>query len=40
MKRLGKKPEDFFLTRKMTVEKFSRILDWGKAFTIFGTPVY
>ncbi|MBK9140053.1 MAG: adenosyl-hopene transferase HpnH [Verrucomicrobia bacterium] len=40
MKRLGKRPEDFFLTRKMTVEKFSRILDWGKAFTIFGTPVY
>lgn len=40
MKRLGKKPEDFFLTRQMTVEKFARILDWGKAFTIFGTPVY
>jgi MoaA/NifB/PqqE/SkfB family radical SAM enzyme len=38
--RLGKKPEDFFLTRKMTIEKFSRIEDWGKAFTIFGTPVY
>jgi MoaA/NifB/PqqE/SkfB family radical SAM enzyme len=40
MKRLGRKPEDFFLTRKMTVEKFARILDWGKMFTIFGTPVY
>lgn len=40
VKRLGKRPEDFFLTRKMTVEKFARILDWGKAFTIFGTPVY
>ncbi len=38
--RLGKKPEDFFLTRRMTIEKFSRIEDWGKAFTIFGTPVY
>lgn len=40
VKRLGKKPEDFFLTRKMTVEKFSKIEDWGKLFTIFGTPVY
>lgn len=40
MKRLGKKPEDFFLTRKMTIEKFSKIQDWGAQFTIFGTPVY
>jgi MoaA/NifB/PqqE/SkfB family radical SAM enzyme len=39
-KRLGKKPEDFFLTRAMTREKFSKIEDWGKLFTIFGTPVY
>jgi MoaA/NifB/PqqE/SkfB family radical SAM enzyme len=38
--RLGKRPEDFFLTREMTVRKFSRILDWGKKYTIFGTPVY
>jgi len=40
VKRLGKQPEDFFLTRKMTRQKFAKILDWGKAFTIFGTPVY
>ena len=40
VKRLGKQPEDFFLTRKMTRQKFARILDWGRAFTIFGTPVY
>lgn len=40
VKRLGRKPEDFFLTRQMTVEKFARILDWGRQFTIFGTPVY
>ena len=40
MQRLGRKPEDFFLTRQMTVAKFARILDWGKMFTIFGTPVY
>lgn len=39
-KRLGKNPEDFFLTRKMTIAKFAKIEQWGKAFTIFGTPVY
>lgn len=38
--RLGKQPEDFFLTRKMTRQKFARIEEWGKSFTIFGTPVY
>jgi hypothetical protein len=40
VKRLGKKPEDFFLTRAMTREKFARIEEWGRRFTIFGTPVY
>ena len=40
VKRLGKQPEDFFLTRKMTRQKFAKILDWGEAFTIFGTPAY
>ena len=40
MKRLGKKPEDFFLTREMTREKFAKIEEWGRKFTIFGTPVY
>jgi len=40
VKRLGKQPEDFFLTRAMTREKFAKIQDWGKRFTIFGTPVY
>jgi hypothetical protein len=39
-RRLGKRPEDFFLTRKMTREKFRDIQRWGKQFTIFGTPVY
>jgi MoaA/NifB/PqqE/SkfB family radical SAM enzyme len=38
--RLGKQPEDFFLTRKMTREKFAKIEEWGKRFTIFGTPGY
>jgi MoaA/NifB/PqqE/SkfB family radical SAM enzyme len=40
VKRLNKQPEDFFLTRKMTREKFAKIQDWGRRFTIFGTPVY
>ena len=40
VKRLGRKPEDFFLTRRMTIEKFSKIREWGERFTIFGTPVY
>src|SRR5947199_6526352 len=39
-KRLNKQPEDFFLTRKMTREKFAKIQEWGERFTIFGTPVY
>ncbi len=39
-KRLNKNPDDFFLTRKATREKFAKIQDWGKRFTIFGTPVY
>jgi hopanoid biosynthesis associated radical SAM protein HpnH len=40
VKRLGKDPKQFFLTRDMTRQKFARIQEWGKAFTIFGTPVY
>src|SRR6185295_18935406 len=38
VKRLGRNPEDFFLTRKMTREKFAKIQEWGERFTIFGTP--
>ncbi len=40
VRRLGRKPEDFFLTRAMTREKFAKIQEWGERFTIFGTPVY
>lgn len=39
-RRLGKNPDDFFLTRAMTRAKFKDIERWGAAFTIFGTPVY
>jgi MoaA/NifB/PqqE/SkfB family radical SAM enzyme len=38
--RLNLQPENFFLTRKATVEKFSRIEKWMKDYTLFGTPVY
>jgi hypothetical protein len=40
VKRLNLRPEAFFLTRKATVEKFSRIEEWGRKFPILGTPVY
>jgi MoaA/NifB/PqqE/SkfB family radical SAM enzyme len=40
VKRLGIEPETFFLTRKLTVEKFAKVEEWGRKFPIFGTPVY
>ncbi|MBI1840071.1 MAG: DUF3463 domain-containing protein [Verrucomicrobia bacterium] len=40
VKRLGRDPQAFFLTRDVTRQKFKKIEDWGKMFTIFGTPVY
>jgi MoaA/NifB/PqqE/SkfB family radical SAM enzyme len=40
VKRLGKRPEDFFLTRAMTREKFAKMEEWGDRFTIIGTRVY
>jgi MoaA/NifB/PqqE/SkfB family radical SAM enzyme len=39
-RRLGKNPDEFFLTRRTTREKFKNILDLGRRFTIYGTPVY
>jgi MoaA/NifB/PqqE/SkfB family radical SAM enzyme len=38
--RLNLQPENFFLTRAMTIQKFQKIEDWMKRFTLFGTPVY
>ena len=40
IKRLNLQPENFFLTRKMTVEKFQKIEQWMKSYTLFGTPIY
>ena len=38
--RLGRDPEEFFLTRRATREKFAKAEEWGSKFPIFGTPVY
>jgi MoaA/NifB/PqqE/SkfB family radical SAM enzyme len=40
IKRLNKRPEDFFLTRKLTQEKFAKIVEWGRKYTLFGSPIY
>ena len=40
IKRLNKKPEDFFLTRRLTREKFKNIVEWGQKYTFFGSPIY
>src|SRR6187397_758383 len=40
IKRLNLRPEDFFLTRPMTIEKFKKIEEWMKNYTLFGTPIY
>ena len=38
--RLNLQPENFFLTRAMTVKKFQKIEEWMQRYTLFGTPVY
>src|SRR5438046_419907 len=40
IKRLNLHPENFFLTRAMTVQKFRKIEEWMNRYTFFGTPVY
>lgn len=39
-KRLNLEPENFFLTREATKKKFRDIREWGKRYSLFGTPVY
>ncbi len=39
-KRLNLDPENFFLTRAATREKFADIREWGERYAIFGTPGY
>jgi MoaA/NifB/PqqE/SkfB family radical SAM enzyme len=38
--RLNLRPENFFLTRDMTVQKFRKIDEWINRYTFFGTPIY
>ncbi len=40
VQRLNLQPEDFFLTRKATREKFRDSLDWAKRFPFLNTPVF
>ncbi len=39
-KRLNLEPENFFLTRPATREKFRDIRTWGERYAFFGTPIY
>jgi hopanoid biosynthesis associated radical SAM protein HpnH len=36
----NKNPDDFFLTRNLTIQKFSRIIQWGEKYPILNTPIY
>jgi MoaA/NifB/PqqE/SkfB family radical SAM enzyme len=38
--RTGQRPEEFFLTRDATREKFARAIEWGEKYPILGTPIY
>ena len=38
--RLNLQPENFFLTRKMTIDKFNKLEEWCRKFNFFGTPIY
>jgi len=40
IKRLNLRPEDFFLTRSMTIQKFRKVEEWMNRYTFFGTPIY
>jgi MoaA/NifB/PqqE/SkfB family radical SAM enzyme len=40
IKRLNLRPENFFLTREMTKQKFFKIERWMNDYTFFGTPIY
>lgn len=34
------KPENFFLTRKLTQQKFANVVEWGRKYPLLGTPAY
>lgn len=38
--RLNLQPDDFFLTREGTRDKFKDLIEWSSRYTIIGTPIY
>jgi hopanoid biosynthesis associated radical SAM protein HpnH len=40
VKRGKGRPEDFFLTRQMTQEKFADAVAWGRRYPLLGSPIY
>ena len=40
LRRLKRRPEDYFLTRTATVDKFWYVEEWARRFPLLGTPVY
>jgi MoaA/NifB/PqqE/SkfB family radical SAM enzyme len=40
IKRGKARPEDFFLTRVLTQQKFVNAVDWGNRYPLLGTPAY
>ena len=40
VKRLNLQPEDFFLTREGTRDKFADLIEWTEKYPILGTPIY
>jgi len=33
-------PDDFFLTRQMTRQKFAKVIEWGQKYPLLGSPVF
>ncbi len=40
VKRLNLQPDDFFLTREGTRDKFADLIEWTEKYPILGTPIY
>src|SRR5437870_13841373 len=40
IKRVNLRPEDFFLTRSMTIQKCRKVEEWMNRYTFFVTPIY
>ena len=40
LRRLKSRPEDYFLTRTATVDKFWYVEEWARRYPLLGTPVY